>query len=331
MTTERTNSEELLLDYHLDRLDATQRAWIESELNRDASLAEKSRQLGHILKPLDYWQPAAPTEHLAERILAQARRGRMPSVLQMPPDESSRYRPRFLPARELVAVAACVLLLVGFFIPGLSSMRDRSQRAACANNLSKIFAGTSVYREYAGEVRNAAWLPSAQADRAYASNSRHGYLLIKQGFGPRVEDFICPADKNAVPMVVDDYVNRDDFERAANVSYDALNLTAGAQHLRPRRSLVYMGDPNPLFKRARFDASVNPDTANSLAHGSHGQTLLLLDGSAQWVDSPVVGPTADNIWLAGDIRNYTGTESRASADDVQLIPGIPVTDPDVQR
>jgi len=92
-----------------------------------------------------------------------------------------------------------------------------------------------------------------------------------------------------------------------------------------------MGDANPLFTRARFNASVDPDTANSLAHGRNGQTLLMLDGSARWVNSPLVGPNADNIWLAGTIRRYTGTESRMGPDDVQLIPGFPVTDPDFKR
>ncbi len=335
MTTERPTPEELLLDFHLDRLDETQRAWLENELSRDAALAEKNRQLGRILQPLDYWQPAAPTDRLAEKILEQAR---LPRVLQMDPQADTHYRPRFLPMRNMVAAAACVLLLVGVFVPGLSTMRDRSQRAACATNLSAIFAGTAIYREvfddclpYAGEVRDAAWLPTAERDRPYASNSRHSYLLLRNGFGPRARDFICPADANATPMVVDDFIAQKDFLRAANISYDALNLTAGKPNVRPQRSLVYMGDANPLFTRARFDASVDPDTANSLAHGRDGQTLLLLDGSARWVNSPLVGPDADNIWLAGTIRRYTGTESRVGPNDVQLIPGFPVTDPEFKR
>jgi len=338
MTSERPTPEELLLDFHLDRLDKAQRAWLEDELSRDATLAHKSRRLGRLLQPLDYWQPAAPTDHLPEKILEQARLRRLPRVVQMDPDLDTYYRPRSLPLRDMVAAAACILLLVGVFVPGLSTMRDRSQRAACAANLSTIFAGTAIYREvfddclpYAGEVRDAAWLPTVENDGNYASNSRHSYLLLKNGFGPRAKDFICPADKNATPMVVDDFLARDDFLRAANVSYDALNLTAGNPNVRPQRSLVYMGDANPLFTRARFNASVDPDTANSLAHGRDGQTLLMLDGSAHWVDSPLVGRNADNIWLAGTIRRYTGTESRVGPDDVQLIPGIPITDPEFMR
>jgi len=338
MPTERPEIEELLLDFHLDRLDEATRAWLENELRLDSALADKNRQLGRVLQPLDYWQPAAPTDHLAARILEQARLQRLPRVLGVEPGTETHYRARFLPMRDMIAAAACILLLVGVFVPGLSTMRARSQRAACASNLRAIFAGTAVYREvfedclpYAGEVHDAAWLPTGAGDHPYASNSRHSYLLLKNGFGPRARDFICPADTHAVPMDVENFMGREDFARAANISYDALNLTAGHPNVRPRRSLVYMGDANPLFTKARFNAAVDPDTANSLAHGRDGQTLLMLDGTAHWANSPLVGVDADNIWLAGGIRSYTGIESRVGPNDVQLIPGFPVTDPDFRR
>lgn len=353
MNEERTTPEELLLDLHLDQLDDVQRVRIEGELRKDAALLEKSERLSRILQPLDCWQPTTAADRLADRILSHIRDRKgafgprneteqpSPAIIKMQPESAESYRPRFLPVRDLVAAAACLLLLVGVFVPGLSTVRARSQRAACANNLGSIFRGTSIYQEtfngslpYAGQARRAVWLPSSDRSRPFASNSRHSYLLVKGGYGPSAKHFICPADKGAVPMVVDDFTTRTDFARVANISYDALNLRAGDHpgegvNLRPRRSLVYMGDPNPLFTRAKFNPTINADTANSRAHGRRGQTVLTLDGSTQWLQSPLVGPKGDNIWLAGKIRRYTGSESRSGADDVQLIPGLPATDPDI--
>ena len=67
----------------------------------------------------------------------------------------------------------------------------------------------------------------------------------------------------------------------------------------------------------------SPDTTNSTAHGGRGQTVLTLDGSARWITSPIYGPERDNLWLAGDIRHYTGCETPTRDDDAQLIPGYP--------
>lgn len=343
MNHEPMTPEERLLDLHLNRLDDDARARIQAELDSDVSLQDKSRCLGRILKPLDYWQPTSVSDNLTDRILNDLRRDARPRVIKMQPESVDTYRPRFLPFRDLAAAAACVLLLVGVFVPGLSTVRARSQRVVCAANLGSIFRGTSAYQEafdgslpFAGEVPNAVWLPSSDRSRPLASNSRHSYLLVRGGYGPTPKNFVCPSDAHATPMDVTDFTARQDFALAANVSYDALNLASngapgdGAK-LRPRRSLVYMGDPNPLFRNAKFDPSIDADRANSPAHARGGQTLLSLDGSTTWAKSPLVGPSRDNIWLAGKIRSYTGDESRITADDVQLIPGIPAGDPSVPQ
>jgi len=334
MSGEFRTPETELLDFHLDRLDDADRRRVEQELEEDSEFLERSRRLGRVLKPLDYWQPASHAEHVENRVLQLIRQARGPRVIRMDPEHGGEYQPRFLPLRNLVGMAACVLLLIGVFVPGLSTIRARAQRTACASNLAKIFGGVGLYRAafdgslpYAGDLTDAAWLPGAESNRAYESNSRHNYLLIKYGFGPTARDFTCPADSRAEVMNVPDFTAANDFARATNVSYDSLNLAGSAPRLRPRQNIVYMGDSNPLFNNAHFDPSVDPDTANSRAHGRGGQMLLTLDGAAIWAPSPVVGPNADNIWLAGRLRSYRGVEPRANADDVHLIPGYPRTDP----
>jgi hypothetical protein len=324
--------EDFLVDAHLDRLAEDERAWLENELDRDAELTARYHRLGRTLQPLDHWSVSPGSGALADRVLTAVRaESRARSIA--PDAEPSRAQlvgSLIFRFREMLAAAACVAILFGVIVPGLSGVRERSRQALCANHLGSLFFGTSVYQEmfagalpYTGNMRNAAWLPSAPAERPYASNSRHVFLLVKLGLGPKPADFVCPSDRAAEPMIGIDFSEHEDFLSACNISYDSLNLSGLSPNLRPANPVAYMGDPNPLFVQARFNDEIDPDTTNSPAHLGRGQTVLVLDGSTRWQTTPLFGNQRDNIWLAGDIRRYAGYETPAGEDDVHLIPGYP--------
>jgi hypothetical protein len=238
--------------------------------------------------------------------------------------------------RELVAVAACIVLLIGVSVPGVSSLRRHSRLAMCKSNLGDVFRGVSSYRAsfdgaipFAGNQAGAVWLPSGARDRPYASNSRHLYTLVRLDYVRSLRSFICPADKNTEPMRRRPDVKYDDFTDCCNVSYASLNLGGPNPRLRPRSMIAYVSDTNPLFPGARFDPTVDPDRTNSPAHGGRGQVVLTLDGSTHWITRPVYGRQEDNLWVIRDVRRYTGAEAPTSDDDVQLVPGFPATDPTV--
>lgn len=336
MAHEEKNREELLLDRHLDRLDDSQRTWIESELKRDETLRVKKERLSRIVEPLDHWEAETPPADLSDRVLTHIERSNRETAL--PPivsfENERPGRSAFLSRRDLVAIAACILLLVGVFFPGVSQLRHRSQRTMCASNLGSIFRGVSLYQDafagalpFAGNSPGAAWLPGGAGEGGYASNSRHLYLLVKLDLGPQPKDFICPACSKSKPMSSEGLGGRDDFAQCCSNSYSALNLAGCNPNLKPRNPVPYLSDRNPLFVNAQFNPSLDPDKTNSAAHGGKGQTVLLLDGSTKWVKTPFYGPKRDNLWLIGDIRQYTGTESCMCPDtDVQLVPGYPITD-----
>lgn len=339
MAHEDTNREDLLLDWQLGHLNDSQRAWLEDELQRDETLRTKSTRLEEILKPLDHWEVEDASADLADRVLMHVERSRrnmaMPPTLSYENERAARSP--FLSMRDLVAVAASIVLLVGVFVPGVSHLRNRSQRAACATNLNSIFKGVGLYRDafagslpFAGNAPGAAWLPGTVADRPYSSNSRHLYLLIKLDLGPQPDDFVCPSCSKSKPMKGDDFASRGDFAECCNNSYSALNLAGCDPKLNPSKPIPYLSDRNPLFVNARFNPSIDPDKTNSPAHRSKGQMVLALDGSTRWTTTPFYGPERDNLWLLKDIRAYTGTESCSCPDsDVQLVPGYPETDPAV--
>jgi len=334
MTDRNQPIEDLLLDLHLDRLEPEQRAWLTGELNRDAELRVKSDRLGRMLQPLDQF-PAATPANLSDRVLAFVA-GSAAITRKTPPfptDSRGFALPSWFRMRELIAVAACLVLLIGAAVPGLSAVRDRAQRTACAENLGNIFRGASNYHEsyagslpYAGGFQNASWLPGSGSDARFASNSRHPFLLVRLKLGPRPKDFLCPSSSVARPMRDFDYDKSDDFLAAENMSYDSLNLAGGSPNLRPPTALAYMSDANPLFVGARFHAGVDPTRTNSPAHRGKGQNVLRLDGSANFVASPVYAANGDNLWTIGNVREYRGTEVPTRRDDAFLVPGFPTQD-----
>ncbi|MCH7808428.1 MAG: hypothetical protein IIB60_04325 [Planctomycetes bacterium] len=135
-----------------------------------------------------------------------------------------------------------------------------------------------------------------------------------------------PSTASLSDMPADELAQYNDFARKRNVSYDSLNLCGPTPNLRPAPTMAYMSDPNPLFIGGRFQETVDPTHANSPAHGGRGQTVLLIDGSTRKLTSPIYGADRDNLWLVGNIRRYTGTETPTDAHDAFLIPGYPSTD-----
>lgn len=332
MERERRPTEQILLDLHLDRLDDGDRTWVEAELNRDPQLRARSERLGRILRPLDQFPPAIPPANLAERVLAYVDQaaGVTQSSIPFPTEVRGVGRAPFARWREPIAVAACLVLLIGAAGPGLSSIRGRAQKAMCASNLGSIFRGASAYQQafagslpYAGGFQNASWLPDADRASPFASNSRHPYLLVKLRLGPKPKDFLCPGEPSGKAMPDEGCDRRADFVSASNVSYDSMNLAGGQPNLRPPVTLAYMSDTNPLFIGARFNAAVDPARANSPAHRGKGQTVLRLDGSAQFIATPVYAANGDNLWTITNVREYRGTETPTRADDAFLVPGYP--------
>ena len=326
-----------LLDWHLDRLSPEERTRVEQRLHDDPRLQTLSDRIGAMLRPLDLWTVPSTPRNLADKVLSNLNRQAYSSQTPVAtPVESGGYvRLPFLPLREWVAVAACLVVMVGALMP---SLRARSQRVACQNNLASVFRGLSAYQAdfsgalpFADQRVEAAWLPDGAQDRPYASNSRHVFLLLKGGYGPRPSDFICDDSEQASVTRGQPLRKYDDFSTSADFRYASLNMAGAAPNRAPVRPIAYLSDMNPLFVNARFNDAIDPDRTNSPAHGGRGQTVLTLDGSARWITAPRVGPQRDNLWLAGDIRRYTGTERRAGDDDAQLVPGFPITDPMVSR
>ncbi|MEK6676374.1 MAG: hypothetical protein AABZ47_12055 [Planctomycetota bacterium] len=325
--------EQLLLDLHLNRLKDEERRKVLALLARNPNVRALSHRLARTLRPLDYWTIASPPAGLVDRILRRAEKsGHGNRALSRDVGANPR-RLRFVPMRDLLAAAACIALVVGVMVPGLTQLRSRARDTQCETNLWSVYNAAEMYREnydgslpYAGTQTRSSWLPLGTADGPFESNSRHLYLLAKTGVGPRPESYLCPADLLGEPMTTADESARDDFPSLRNIGYDSLNLSGGSANLRPSPRVAYLSDSNPLFVGGRFHPEVDPNLANSQAHGGRGQAVVFLNGSTKQLRSPVFGTQKDNLWLSGNTLQYKGNEIPVDKEDSFLIPGFPKTD-----
>lgn len=316
-----------LLEWHLNLMDGESSAQFETQLRENSQLQKKSELLGRVLSPLDHWSVVPAPSNLAENVLdAVSRSGR---AERQPASGRPNFSFPFFRIRDFVAAAACVGLLMGVFVPAASALRGRSQRILCSGNMHTIAQGLNQYQAsfagalpFAGVAPDSTWLPG-EDPTCFSSNSRHVFLLIKNGFVNKPNAFLCPSKKNAAPMNVAGLQGCDDFGDENNISYDSHNLAGTNPNLRPTTSLAYLADPNPLFIGARFNREVDPQQANSPAHGGCGQTVLFLDGRAEYVRTPILGANKDNMWTIEGVRQYTGRETPTRPYDSFLVPGIP--------
>lgn len=322
------NLEELLLDAHLDQLDDTDRQRLNAWLTTDLPAQKKNERLARLLRPLDLLTPAAAPANLAEKILKRVGQSSLSGPVLSPEKAHGGFSRPLLSLRELGAVAACLILFMGALIPTVSRVRSHSHRVWCESNLGSIYRGLSAYQgdfdgslPYRGSLTPTAWMPGG-TDLPFASNSRHGYALVRGGYVGDTQVFLCPADRSRKPMNHADAYALDDFPDAHNTSYDFLNLAGGEPNVRPSVPIVYLGDANPLFNNGRIDETVDPSSDNSFVHKKSGQNVLILDGSSRFLTTPVYGDQRDNVWMAGSLRKYTGSETPSREDDAQLVPGF---------
>lgn len=332
--TNPTQFDPRLLELHLGQLDASLADALRLEIDRDANLQVQHRMLADAFAALGRERAAGvtPCDGLCQRICAAVRAA--PSPLQLHQSaallESAAGGAalRFHSLREIVAVAAMIVLAVGVGIPGLLHMRERNQRIGCSWNLAQVGRGMQAYAganqdhlPTVGWTTASSWRPSSDAASVLVPNRRHLFPLVRSSFvAPGL--FVCPAT-NDVPMQASDVAMHDDFLESRNVSYANQNMAGVQPSAAAPSELPILGDDNPLFRGGvpLLDQLVGrgPDEVNSAAHARRGQNVLTLDGRVKWLTAPTGGIAGDNIWTLDGVQIYTGREGPLRVTDSHLL------------
>ncbi|MBN2446106.1 MAG: DUF1559 domain-containing protein [Phycisphaerae bacterium] len=327
-----------LLDLHLGELSDGEAGELRARLEADPQLAEQHAILTSVFAALESVRgaEAAPADlgrRIAARVAATPRLSIAKADAELREQTERTQRPLIIPfsnLRDIVAVAAMVVLAVGLGLPGLLNVRERGQRIACSANLAQI--GSAV-QQYANAFDSSlpfvgwnqgenTWLPTDDPDVQTLPNRRHVYPLLR-GRYVRPTAFICPSRMH-VAMRDEQIDENDDFLESRNVSYAYQNMAGVRPSAEDLPALPLLSDENPLFQDGLplFDAlrqGLSSSKRNSPAHRSAGQNILSLSGHVQWVTTPTVGIKNDNIWTLRDVTEYTGREGPSSVYDSQML------------
>ncbi len=334
MTDGSKSWDDLLLDLHLGRLDAERAAEVEEAIASSPDLADKSRGLRELLHLLDADTVDTPAG-LADRVMARIES--TDRVIPMPEaavasGQEVRSRGFSFAWRDLLAVAACLVLFFSVAVPGFSKAQNSSRRSRCLTNLRTISNASTLYADahggylpYANHIAGGSWLPTTDPAVPAAPNSRHVFTLARRRYVPNIRVFICPADKNGRPMGPCDPRAIEDFPLPINNSYSFLfmNTPEGVRLQALQPGMVLMADRNPLLPRvpSRVHVVVQPDASNSPVHEhGAGQNAVHADGHGGWYTHPTIGIDRDDIYRAGQIDLYQGTETPVAATDTLLPP-----------
>lgn len=323
-----------LLGYALGLTDAEENRRIEAAFSNPAELAAARASIIRITAPLDADPEPAIPPNLSDTIMARI--DREAGILQFPQsaalaadaEAAGTGGGALLPMRELVGLAAAILLFVGILVPGYRTARNAAQQTMCANNLRMIGAGVAGYAEansanmpFAGAVPfGASWAPTGQGETGTYSNSKNAYLLVRGRFvSPQA--FVDPARPGDFPVSASDIDARDDFRDPRNNSYSP-NLVTGPwrkPEFEPEMPIV--ADMNPMLDDDRKLIREGHASENSRSHAQlDGQNVLRADMGVFWSSTPKVGVDNDDIYRVVGIEKYTGREVPSMRSDAFLVP-----------
>lgn len=337
MNPNKADIEALLIDHHFDQATTEQTQQLNELLAKDEELAKANKALGALLGRLDEYTVDVPGPSLMHDVLdrvhndlaannfqPQAVAGRIGYDVDQPAPATSPL----VRLREIAAVAACLVLMATIFNITSNKIRATDQQFKCSNNLAGMARGISNYITgnndfipYVGTTASQ-WVGTDGHPR---KSKPHLFTLIKNGY-VTPDMVVCPAT-TARQLTAAQIHNHNDFPSPMTVSYSFQN-TRGLNPdcyrmttLRPvAHNMPVMADSNPLFADGTIHDRVDVRAASPNHSSLDGQCVLYLDGHVRWASTPMVGPEEDNIWQAGDLVTYRGTETPTCGKDAFLAP-----------
>ena len=318
-----TADEQRLIDFVIGRCDEPTRQAVRERIERDPGFAALHDGVRRALDILGAYAAPEPPDDLADRTLARVRAMRRTESLL---DRQRQQRRTFAPLlsmRELTALAAAAVLVVGILVPSVREARRRTQRDLCAAHIGQIGTALGHYASGNDEslpaVAADAWLPGA--GRRFASHSTAMFVLSRAGYAPP-EVFQCPAAGGRSFNV---RAGMSDFPSAQNIGYSwqhSLGEPMRRDHpdvARAADRMVVLADATPVFQAGTFRRD-RVHAAASDNHDGQGQNVLFLTGPVVWVTGCRVGVDGNNIWLAEGVFEYAGSERPMSLLDTFLLP-----------
>lgn len=277
-------------------LDAIMQSGLSVEGLRDEQ-ARRGRRQVTLLSLLNV-EPLEGREERIERTLAAVQRAIEAEEDRMVLPEVAP-RGRRLHFADLVSIAALLLIGSAVLLPIVQGVREYGRRTACQSGMLAAGLGFGQYA-----ASNQDMLPMASTSRGgnpwwevggshERSNSANFFTLVRTGY-TSVAELACPGNPDACRSEAD--AGEMDWRHFRDVSYSYRNLFGrGSARLVDGPAEVLISDRSTLVLLRPGYLQVRP-FENSPNHGGRGQWVLVGDGSARWITSPVLND-GDNLWL----------------------------------
>jgi hypothetical protein len=233
-----------------------------------------------------------------------------PAALSMPAQDSGPWRmdpaahsefqsQRRFRLADLASIAAILVIGVAMFWPILSMASNQSRELACASNLARVAQGMGSYAmDFDGRLPQARasflggiWWDVGTPERSHSANL---YRLVSRGYASLAE-LACSGNPHAPTIRTDP--SEQDWRSIQEVSYSYQLLSPGRPRWDNGRPFLVLTDKSPIVSRARRGEFAEPSSTSD-NHRGRGQSLLMSDGSARFVSSPIL-ENGDNIWVPG--------------------------------
>ena len=321
MNTISQTDELLLVDDIQGRLDRKESEALKDRMATHPELRKLRTELAATLAALEVATATRAPHGLSGRTLDHIATVQRTNALLAIQESRSRRRSSFS-FRELAAIAAVLVVMLGLIIPSLRIARQHRDEGLCAAQLGQIGVGLNTYAmNHEGNLpappdgKPSRWMDAKEGK----CNASALFTLLRQRHVSRPMVFQCPAAEGD-SFEVGPGMKR--FPQANHISY-SYQHSFGPHRARlnlPRASeIVILADANPLFEGGVFHAD-RVDIPVSRNHGQRGQNVLFLDGHTKWTHTANAGVDGDNIYLLRGKRTYQGTEAPESTLDTFLLP-----------
>ena len=320
----KSDNEQLLIDFALGRCDESAAEGVRRRIESDDEFASLHEGIARTFAALGLCPAPTPSADLSNRTMARITSSDRVEVLQTVQPSGGMLLSRFS-IRELSALAAAAVIVIGILLPSLRQAHRLSRRSMCANNVWAVGAALNHYANGSdgnfpsSPATTEAWL--SRPGCKHASNSAALFLLIRDGCAsPGV--FQCPSAGGRAFVVSADMT---DFPSPQSINYSyQYSLNVPVRRDSPKLAAVagqmaVLADATPVFTGGSFRPE-HAEQAVSENHPDGGQNVLYLDTHVNWATDCRVGVGGDNIWLAEGVSDYTGREKPASPTDTFLLP-----------
>ena len=346
MTSLTDYQQQLLFDYCMglacDEKIVEARALVASS----PQASELVSNLQSLLSTLDTVEVEPCPDHLAEqtvRRLAEAAQAEKNSLSQLLAAEQRKTATVpigfWSMAVRRLATAAVFMVVGGVLITALNIVtnfaRQQSWQNQCQMQLGRVGQGIGNYSaDHDGRLPSVAtttgapWWRVGDQGKENNSNTRHVWLLVKDGYAGR-GDFVCPGKGIERLRQIDaaeskrclDFLDRDHMTYSFRIMCDKTDSLASLG------DKALMSDVNPLFEKLpyyrgplnlRVDEKLR--TLNSINHNRRGQNVLFGSGAVRFVKRRKIGIAADDIFTLQNTSIYRGVEVPSCDKDTFLAP-----------